>query len=143
MFVFSKGIPKSINLIRDKKNLSFGKDKSGTGRRLANGEKKIEKRKPNKEFSKRNNWWYIPVVNNKDSGNHPAVFPEKLANDHILQWSNEGCLVFDPFMGSGTTGKMQILNNRNFIGIELDKGYFDISVRRIKEAEGVLISDKE
>lgn len=135
MFVFSKGVPKSINLIRDKKNLSFGKDKSGTGRRLANGEKKIEKRKPNKEFSKRNNWWYIPVVNNRDSGNHPAVFPERLANDHILQWSNEGCVVLDPFMGSGTTGKMQILNNRNFIGIELEKKYFDISKERIENAQ--------
>ena len=57
--------------------------------------------------------------------------PEKLANDHILSWSNEGDTVLDPFMGSGTTGKMAKLNNRKFIGIELDEGYFNIAKDRI------------
>ena len=60
MFVFSKGAPKTINLIYDKPNKSFGQDKSGVGRRKATGEHKIEQRKPSKEFSRRNNWWYIP-----------------------------------------------------------------------------------
>ena len=63
---------------------------------------------------------------------HPAVFPDKLAEDQIISWSNENDLVFDPFMGSGTTGKMAILNNRNFIGIEKVKKYYDISVNRIE-----------
>lgn len=62
MFVFSKGSPKSINLIYDKVNKSYGKDRSGTGRRKADGTIKIEKRKENKPLSRRNNWWYIPVV---------------------------------------------------------------------------------
>ena len=62
---------------------------------------------------------------------HPAVFPDKLAEDQIITWSNEGDTVFDPFMGSGTTGKMALKNNRKFIGIELVKDYFDISVKRI------------
>lgn len=66
---------------------------------------------------------------------HPAVFPEALANDHIISWSNEGDTVFDPFTGSGTTGKMAILNNRNFIGIELNEEYFKIAERRVEEAK--------
>ena len=131
MFVFSKGTPKTINLIYDKPNLSFGIDKSGVGRRKIDGTKKIEKRKPAKEFSRRNNWWYIPPQKGKE---HPAVFPEQLANDHIITWSNEGDTVFDPFMGSGTTGKMAVLNNRKFIGIELDDTYFEIAKERINKA---------
>ena len=132
MFVFSKGIPKTINLIYDKPNLSFGVDKSGVGRRKIDGTKKIEKRKPAKEFSRRNNWWYIPPQKGKE---HPAVFPEQLANDHIITWSNEGDIVFDPFMGSGTTGKMAKLNNRNYIGFEISKEYCDIAEERLKEVK--------
>ena len=64
------------------------------------------------------------------------MFPDKLAEDQIVTWTNEGDLVFDPFMGSGTTGKMSILNNRRFIGIELVKGYFEISKKRIEEVVG-------
>ncbi len=130
MFVFSKGTPKTINLIYDKPNLSFGVDKSGVGRRKIDGTKKIEKRKPAKEFSRRNNWWYIPPQKGKE---HPAVFPEQLANDHIISWSNEGDIVFDPFMGSGTTGKMAKLNNRNYIGFEISKEYCDIAEERLKK----------
>ena len=128
MFVFSKGTPKTINLIYDKPNLSFGVDKSGVGRRKIDGTKKIEKRKPAKEFSRRNNWWYIPPQKGKE---HPAVFPEQLANDHIISWSNEGDIILDPFMGSGTTGKMAKLNNRKFIGIELDDTYYEVAKNRI------------
>ena len=78
---------------------------------------------------KGNVWMY------SNSGNklHPAVFPEELAEDHILSWSNKSDVVFDPFMGSGTTGKMAIMNGRNFIGIEKVSEYFDISVNRMKE----------
>ena len=65
---------------------------------------------------------------------HPAQFPEALARDHILSWSYEGNTVLDPFMGSGTTGKMAKLLNRNFIGIELDEGYFKIAQDRINQA---------
>ena len=136
-FVFSKGRPKSINLICDKENLSFGKDKSGVGRRSPDGEHKIETRKPSKEFSRRNNWWYIPP---QKGGEHPAVFPEQLVNDHILSWSNEGDLVYDPFMGSGTTAKMAIVNNRNWIGSEISEEYCSIIEQRVKTAEPLLFS---
>ena len=130
MFVFSKGTPKAIHLIYDKPNKSFGQDKSGVGRRKATGEHKIEQRKPSKEFSRRNNWWYIPPQ--KGVG-HPAVFPEQLANDHIISWSNEGDIVLDPFSGSGTTQKMALLNNRRFIGFEISQEYIDIETQRLKE----------
>lgn len=130
MFVFSKGAPKTINLIYDKPNKSFGQDKSGVGRRKVTGEHKIEQRKPSKEFSRRNNWWYIPPQ--KGAG-HPAVFPEQLANDHIISWSNEGDVVLDPFSGSGTTHKMALLNNRKFIGFEISQEYVDIERKRLEE----------
>jgi len=119
MFVFSKGKIKTGNLICDKKNKWAGyKDFSD----------KLKNSVP--DFSPRNNIWKYTTSFNDKTG-HPAVFPEQLANDHILSWSNEGDLVLDPFMGSGTTGKMAVLNNRNFIGIEKVKEYFDVAKHRI------------
>ena len=78
------------------------------------------------------NVWDI-AVRAKNLG-HPAAFPELIAERHILSWSNGGDIVFDPFMGSGTTGKMAILNNRKFIGIEKVPEYFDIGVNRMQES---------
>jgi site-specific DNA-methyltransferase (adenine-specific) len=71
---------------------------------------------------------------------HPAPFPEELANDHIISWSNEGDLVYDPFMGSGTTCKMAQLNNRNFIGIEISEEYCKIAEERIKNTPKTLFN---
>lgn len=132
MFVFTKGKPKNVNIIKDKVNLSFGKDKSGEriGRRRPTGEHKIEKRKPSGKFSRRNNWWYIAP----EKGEHPAVFPKKLAQDHILSWSNFANVVFDPFLGSGTTGVAAMNTGRNFIGIERVPKYFEIAKKRIEDA---------
>jgi len=79
------------------------------------------------------NIWYYPT-GGKNIG-HPATFPEALARDHIISWSNEGDTVFDPMMGSGTTGKMAVLNDRDFIGCEIAQEYFDIAERRIKQAQ--------
>ena len=129
MFVFSKGKPKSVNLIRDKPNGSFGKDKSGAGRRKPSGEVKTEERKPSEAFSRRNNWWYVPPE--RSAAGHPAVFPLKLAEDHIVSWSNEGDVVLDCFLGSGTTGVACKNTGRNFIGIERDPEYFRIASERI------------
>jgi site-specific DNA-methyltransferase (adenine-specific) len=138
MFVFSKGRPKTTNLIKDKINKSYGIDKSGIGRRNKDGTFKIEKRKASSPFSKRNNWWYIPP---EKGGEHPAVFPEKLAEGHIISWSNPNDMVFDPFMGSGTTGKMAVLNGRNFIGCEINKEYFDIAQKKIESCMETLNND--
>jgi len=129
MFVLTKGQIETTSLIYDKINSSFGKDKSGVGRRKTNGKHKTgEKRKISVEFSRRNNHWYIPV----ERGDHPAVFPEALAKDHILSWSNERDLIYDPFMGSGTVAKMCIKTNRNYVGSEISKKYCDIAERRLK-----------
>lgn len=128
MFVFSKGALKTYNLIADKPNKSYGQDKSGVGRRTVSGEHKIEARKPSAEFSRRNNYWYIPP----QSGDHPAVFPEQLANDHILSWSNENDIVYDPFMGSGTTAIAAHKLGRQWIGSEISAEYVDLANKRLE-----------
>ena len=136
MFVFSKGFRKNANLICDRKNKWAGTQIHGTERQ-ANGKTKslseIQKSKKVKEFGARFNVWDIPSEKSNKTG-HPAPFSEQLANDHIISWSNEGDTVLDCFMGSGTTGKMAVLNNRNFIGIELDEGYFNIAKERIEKS---------
>lgn len=66
---------------------------------------------------------------------HPAMFPLDLAVDQIKSWSNEGDIILDPFMGSGTTGVACINTNRNFIGIEIDEKYFNIAKERIEKAQ--------
>ena len=134
MFVFSKNKLKTFNPIKDRKCKTAGKIKSGTIR-CADG---TTKRKSNegviqKEYGQRYNVWEISPQSNKDG--HPAPFPEQLANDHIISWSNEGDTVLDCFMGSGTTGKMAVLNGRNFIGIEKDKTYFEIAKNRIEKVQ--------
>lgn len=66
---------------------------------------------------------------------HPAPFPEQLANDHIISWSNPEDVVFDPFIGSGTTAKMAMLNNRKFIGVEISENYCEIIKERLENVE--------
>ena len=133
MFVFTKGKINTFNPIEDRKNKTKPREKEESqGHRFINGETKGKRIIKRKEFGRRFNVWKY-----HESGtriNHPAVFPEQLANDHIISWSNEGDIVFDPFMGSGTTGKMAVLNNRNFIGIEKVEKYFEIAKNRIEQA---------
>ncbi len=128
MFVLSKDMPVTYNLLIDKPNKSYGQDKSGVGRRKENGEHKIEVRKESAQFSRRNNYWYIPPQN----GEHPAVFPEQLAKDHILSWSNENDLVYDPFMGSGTTAKAAHQLKRRWIGSEISSEYVELANKRLE-----------
>ena len=129
MFIFSIGRPKSFNPICDRYNRRAG-EKTTTGHRNKYGTYKREI--VTKPFGRRFNNWRI---NQETKQEHPAPFPEQLANDHIVSWSNEDDIIFDPFLGSGTTGKMAILNNRKFIGIERVNKYFEISKKRIEEVE--------
>lgn len=139
MFVFSKGKIKTFNALKDRKTTSRSKDKHGMIRQKDGSFRPMSNRgKKYGEFGIRYNVWDMPpVMSNIERKGHPAQFPEQLANDHIVSWSNEGDTVLDCFMGSGTTGKMAVLNNRHFIGIELDKGYFDIAEKRINEAQNI------
>lgn len=133
MFILSKGKPKVFNAIHDKPNKSAGRKISGTNRLKGGGTTEHwAKGKTVGKFSKRTNVWLITT--GKRQSCHPAVFPEQLANDHILSWSNPDDVVLDCFMGSGTTGAMAVKNGRKFIGIELDNIYFDIAGRRINQA---------
>lgn len=135
MFVFVKGkIRNDIKLLADKPNKWAGHTNWGNNTQYdKNGNlKQTNNIKPVPEFSLRNNIWKYSVGFNDKTG-HPAVFPEKLAEDHILSWSNEGDIVLDPFSGSGTTGKMAMLNKRYFIGIEKNKEYFDKSIERLNK----------
>jgi len=88
------------------------------------------------EIGIKTNVWDVACgsMNSKDkiSFKHPATFPEKLAADHIYSWSNEGDLIYDCFMGSGTTAKMSHIYNRNWIGSELSIEYFNIANVRLK-----------
>ena len=78
------------------------------------------------------NTGYMRSTKDKIAYKHPAIFPEELAERHILSWSNEGDIVLDCFLGSGTTVKMAIKNKRNFIGFELSDEYCNIANERIK-----------
>ena len=136
MFVFVKGKISTFNLIEDRKNKWHGTKVHGTLRNCDGSLKKPSGAKVGrkvKEYGVRFNIWDISPERNNKTG-HPAIFPEKLAQDHILSWSNEGDIVLDCFMGSGTTGKMALLNNRQFIGIEKVENYFNIAKQRIEEA---------
>lgn len=132
MFILSKGKPKTLNFIRDRANKRNGVESMSVGGLSVDGVKASRIKKEMKAVGKRKNIWEYGVGGGKTG--HPAVFPERLAHDHIISWSNEGDTVFDPFMGSGTTGKMAKLLNRRFIGVELDKGYFDIAKHQIGSA---------
>jgi site-specific DNA-methyltransferase (adenine-specific) len=136
MLIFSKGKPKTFNPILEaskyagEKNTSTRR-KTGESLTLATGYGK-----PCKESKiKGNVWSYVTGFNkttkDREAFEHPAIFPDKLAHDHIISWSNEGDTILDPFMGSGTTGKEAISLKRDFIGIELDAKYFELSQKRI------------
>ena len=131
MFIWAKGAPK-LSPIEDRPNVMAGQTYKGGGGRNADGTIRPGKILTAPQFGRRTNVWTYSV-GGKRSG-HPAPFPEALARDHILSWSNPGDVVLDPFLGSGTTGKMAILEGRRFIGIEREPDYFAIAERRIAEA---------
>jgi DNA modification methylase len=136
MFVLTKGSkPKSINHIRDRENKRSGFESMGKGGLKKDGTKPKRHKKEMSKLGKRKNIWRYGVGGGKIE--HPAIFPEKLANDHIISWSNEGDLVYDPFMGSGTTAKMAKINKRNYIGSEISVEYCEMISKRINDLGGL------
>lgn len=135
MFVLSKGKPKTFNPIRDR--VSKNKFHKGEGLRRKHGRMEYRDKiiKYNKIGMRYNIWQYSGAYMNGTSDKiayqHPAIFPEQLAEDHIRSWSNEGDLILDPFLGSGTTYKMALKLNRKPIGIEINPNYIKIVKERL------------
>ena len=144
MFIFSKGKPKTTNLLTQKKTGKTGKPETRTFRskdgKTIKANQKAIKRMNNSMSSDeklKENIWRINAgfgqsTTDKIAFKHPAIFPEKLVRDHIYSWSNEGDLVYDCFMGSGTTAKMAHIYKRNWIGSEMSSEYVDIANKRLK-----------
>ena len=136
MFVFSKGKPNTFNPIM-KKNVTAGAVRHSRKFRNADGEM-VEGfyGKPINEYGVDNNVWIMRngmYKSTKDivAFEHPAIFPEELAVRHVVSWTKENDLIYDPFMGSGTSAKAAIQLKRNWIGSEIDKGYCDVCEKRL------------
>lgn len=115
--------------MENRKNKQYNKNE--------NGEQIIHEYKATSTKKVRSNIWEYSVglyhsSNDKIAFKHPAIFPEQLVKDHICSLSNEEDIILDPFIGSGTTAKIALKNNRNFIGFEIAKEYCDIAEERIK-----------
>jgi len=145
MFVFSKYSVRVFNpLLQEKQNFknranATFRSTQGTTAMLDNkGVVRLLRANANTHRVK-DNIWYIPsgyknTTKDAFAFAHPAVFPEKLAEDHILSWSNEGDTVFDPMCGSGTTLKMAQKHNRRYIGIDIAQEYVDLAHKRVSIA---------
>lgn len=133
MFVLSKENPRAFNPLKTE-TVRNGKELVPTGKGADGQYKKILKCL-NKSKTLTNIWSYAVglggTTSDKIAFEHPAIFPEKLAEDHILSWSNKGDLVFDPMCGSGTTGKMALAHERKFIGVDISEEYIAIAKERI------------
>ena len=137
MFVLSKGKPKTHNIQKQATNPKWrNKDNKTSSQRNVDGTTQKLQYECGKDERKMDNVWlcntgYMRSTKDKIAFKHPAIFPEELVERHILSWSNEGDIIYDCFMGSGTTAKTAILNNRNFIGSEISKEYCNIAEERI------------
>jgi site-specific DNA-methyltransferase (adenine-specific) len=144
MFIFSKGKPKTFNPIKDRANKWFNTPKWGKATKRGKEDKLVDNNIDNiitkTPYGTRNNIWKYSTGGNASSKDkiafqHPAIFPERLAIEHILSWSNENDIILDPFSGSGTTLKCAKILNRNYIGFELNSEYFNIINERIKNID--------
>lgn len=131
MFVFAKGEIKTVNLIKDKVNKNFGNFNGTSPKAKELGSRVKGNGYITPEYSIRTNVWIYDVGH--EWSPHPAPFPEALARDHIISWSNPGDLVLDPMLGSGTTAKMAQQLGRRAIGIEISEEYCKIAVDRLRQ----------
>jgi len=148
MFVLSKDHPKTINLLKDRKNRWYGEKWSKIRtRRQKDGEliKQTWQSNEGDRFGIRFNIWQYSVGfgNHGDqlAHEHPASFPELLVADHILSWSNPGDLIFDPMCGSGTVLKMAKILNRNYLGFDISQKYIEITKKRLSNIGFVMQLD--
>jgi len=152
MLVLTKGTPRTFNPIKDVPKLWEGSWGKTTQRKKDGSLKENEAASCGKGksgratdgrygFKQRTNIW--TYVNGKKFAHtdelayeHPATFPEKLAEDHILTWSRAGDVVLDPMCGSGTTCKMARKNGRRYIGIDISMKYCKLAAARVLQAKG-------
>jgi len=139
IFILSKGKIKTVNLLKDKKNKWAGQQTfSNISRREKDGSLTVKDRKTINEFGVRTNIWKYAngrgfATKDIIAHDHPAIFPEKLAEDNILSWSNPGDVVLDIFGGSGTAAKMSVLNDRNWIYFDKVGSYAEITQKRLSK----------
>lgn len=132
MFVLSKGVPATVNLMRVPAKYA-GRVAKHTARDN-NQDALIAGIRETRETRILLNVWSYTVggsMADKEAFKHPAIFPEALARDHILSWSNPGDVVLDPFCGSGTTCKMAKLLGRHYIGIDISPEYCGLARQRV------------
>lgn len=140
MFVFSKGSP-MLNPIMEPRRNKYNDKRISRLRPVTRNEKGVFTPKEmivkGDEVKLQNVWSYIvsggASATDKIAYKHPAIFPEKLAEDHIISWSNEGDVVLDPMCGSGTVCKMAKMLNRKYIGIDVSEEYCEIARKRISD----------
>ena len=138
MFVFSKNNP-VLNPILEVRRNKYNDKRTSRVRPVTRNEKGVFTSKNvlirGDEVKLQNVWSYIvsggASSTDKVAYQHPAIFPEQLANDHIISWSNEGDVILDPFIGSGTTAIAAIKTNRQFIGIDISQEYCELARKRI------------
>lgn len=145
MFVLSKGRPNTFNPIRvPTKNagklFNWGDRKTNMDQNQCRRHRGTELYRVADTKIKENIFYYS--IGGGSSG-HPAVFPDQLALDHILSWSNEGDIVLDPFVGSGTTARMAVASDRHYIGYEISEEYHEIAERSVASYKQFLVADEE
>ncbi len=140
MFIFSKGKPKTFNGIKDRKNKYAGQTSWGKNTfRQKDGTLIERQRKTISEYGLRYNIWKYNTggcgqsSTSKIAKKHPATFPDRLAEDHVISWSNLGDLVLDPMCGSSTVGVACKKLGRCYIGIDISPEYIQLSKQRLAE----------
>lgn len=146
MFVLSKGNPSTFNSIVVNCNYAGGTP-MGTFRHTGKETQPAHKNEPVKINKIAGNIWKYNTGFGKTTTDtcafqHPAIFPDALAKDHIYSWSNEGDLILDPMCGSGTTCVAAKLLGRNYIGIDISPDYCRIAEARLRQAEECLFKAK-
>lgn len=150
MFVFSKGRPKTFNPIRvpckyPEKETARGNSYFSKTDEINRKARSGKKRKPVGKDKIKGNIWYYPTGKNHSTHDeiafaHPAIFPEALVADHLTSWSNPGDIVFDPFVGSGTTAKMAVLHGRHYIGFDCSVEYCELARKRVAGVNAALLA---
>ena len=143
-FILSKGKPRYFCPLRDKRNREAGRDKPWKNRQKDGSFQPGKSKKVHPYGFRSAVWTYATGKNNTAKEDyafeHPALMPEKMAEDFILSWSKVGDLIFNPFAGGGTAMKMAFLNHRRYLGFEANPSFVEIAQRRLMEAEATMSS---